>query len=113
MKTLALVFALALAPAAAQDMRPGIASIAVVTAEPEGRYAIDGKVMTRSRLEDFLVELDEQMAIGHVHLKKGESDITAAQLNEIRRLADEIGARLLVEKDGRMEPADATAPPGA
>lgn len=110
---LTLTIALAAASASAQDMRPGIASIAVVTSEPDGRYAIDGRLMKPGGLKEFLVELDDQMAIGHVHLKKGQSDITPAQLAEMRRIADGIGAMLLVEKDGRMQPVDAPADPGA
>lgn len=107
---IALIGAFGSAPA--QDMRPGIASIAVVTAEPDGRYGLDGEVVKPAKLKRTLVLLDEQLAIGHVHLKKGASEITPEQLAEIRRIADGIGARLLVERDGRMEPVDASPPPG-
>lgn len=95
---------LAAGTATAQDMRPGIASIAVVSAEPDGRYGLDGAVLNAAKLRRTLVTLDDQMAIGHLHLRAGTSAITDAQLAEIRRLATEIGARLLVEKDGKMEP---------
>lgn len=114
--SMALALLLATAVAAAQEMRPGIASIAVISTEADGRYSMDGGVVTARRLQRTLVALDEQMAIGHVHLRKGTADISAAQLAEIRRIAAEIGARLMVEKDGRMEPDDAPAtspPPGA
>lgn len=104
---------LAATPAPAQDMRPGIASIAVITTEPEGRYGMDGDVVKPAKLRSTLVLLDEQLAIGHVHLRRGQAEITPEQLAEIRRMAGEIGAKLMVEKDGRMEPDDAPAEPGA
>lgn len=99
---LALLFACV--AASAQDMRPGIASVAVVSTEPDGRYGLDGSVVKHARLKRTLVELDAQMAIGHVQLKKGQAEISPEQLAEIRRLATELGAQLMVEKDGRMEP---------
>jgi hypothetical protein len=95
----------------AQDVRPGIASIAVVTAEPEGRYGMDGGVLKPAKLKRNLVALDEQMAIGHLHLRKGTAEITPAQLAEMREIAGAIGARLMVEKDGRMEPDTAPQAP--
>lgn len=106
MKHAPLVFALLLACTAvgAQDVRPGIASVAVVSTEADGRYGLDGAVVKAARLKRTLVELDAQMAIGHLQLKKGRSDISPAHLLEIRRLAAELGAQLMVEKDGRMEP---------
>ncbi|MFZ5657413.1 MAG: hypothetical protein ACOY37_10225 [Pseudomonadota bacterium] len=50
---------LALAPAVlrasfgaqAQDMRPGIASIAIVTTELDGRYGMDGEVLKPAKLK--------------------------------------------------------------
>jgi hypothetical protein len=115
MKHIALLFTLAaaLGSAQAQDMRPGIASIAVITTEPEGRYGMDGDVLRVSKLKRNLVALDEQLAIGHVHLKRGQADVTPERLAEIRRIADEIGAQLMVEADGRMQPAGPQAAPGA
>jgi hypothetical protein len=114
MKNLALALAVLLASlgAQAQDMRPGIASIAIVTTEPDGRYGMDGEVLKPAKLQRMLELLDEQLAVGHLHLRKGQADITAERVGEIRRIADGIGARLMVERDGRMEPADVPAPPG-
>jgi hypothetical protein len=113
MKHALLVLALLLdaTPAGAQDMRPGLASVAVVSAEPDGRYGLDGTVVKPARLRQALVELDAQMAIGHVQLKAGRAAISPAQLAEIRALASEIGARLMVEEDGRMV-LDAEPPAG-
>lgn len=116
MRTASLTLALLLACAAAgaQDMRPGIASIAVITTEPDGRFGMDGGVLKPARLKRDLVLLDEQLAIGHLHLRKGGAEITPDQIAEIRRIATEIGARLLVEKDGRMEPDSGPSPaPGS
>ena len=108
---LALTLACASTVASAQDMRPGIASIAVISTEPDGRYAMDGEVLKASKLKRLLVALDEQLAIGHVHLRRGHADISTEQLAEIRRIADDIGARLMIERDGQMQP-DAPAPSG-
>lgn len=115
MKTaaLALVLALACPAVSAQDMRPGIASIAMVSTEADGRYGMDGKIVDARRLKRTLVELDAQLAIGHLHLRKGGAEVSAEQLAEIRAIADEIGARLMVEKAGRMESAEAVAEPVA
>lgn len=114
MRTASLAFVLLLAcgAAAAEDIRPGIASIAVVSTEPDGRFGMDGDVLRPGKLKRNLVALDDQLAIGHVHLRKGGAEITPEQLAEIRRIAAEIGARLMVEKDGRMEPdvAGGTSP---
>ncbi len=109
MRNVLLAFALTLAAtgAVAQDVRPGIASIAVISSEPDGRYGMDGDVVKASKLKRTLRALDEQLAVGYVHLRKGQVEISAEHLAEVRRIADEIGARLMVEKDGRMEPADA------
>ena len=107
---MALALVAAAAGAQAQDMRPGIASIAVISTEPGGRYGMDGDVHKPARLKRLLVELDAQLPIGHVHLRRGEAEVTPDQLAEIRRLADDIGARLMVERDGRMEP-DTTPQP--
>lgn len=108
---MAMALLLAAGAAQAQDMRPGIASIAVVSTEPDGRYGMDGDVLKPARLKRLLVELDAQLAIGHLHLRKGQAEISPAQLEEIRRLAGDIGARLMVEKDGRMEPDAVAAAP--
>lgn len=106
---LALLFAFTNAPA--QDMRPGIASIAQISAEAEGRYEMDGHVVNARKLKRTLVALDEQLPIGYVHLRGGSAGISPGQLAEIQGLAVEIGAQLLVEVDGKLQPVSASTPP--
>lgn len=107
--SLALAFLLASSAASAQDMRPGIASIAVISTEADGRYGMDGDIVKPARLKRNLVLLDEQLPIGYVHLRRGAVEISAEQLAEIRGIAEGIGARLMVEKDGQMQPDAAPA----
>ena len=79
----------------------------------EGRhveYTLDGKIVNASKLRRTIVQLDDQLPIYWLQLRRGGADITDEQLTQMRALASDIEAKLLVERDGAMVPDAAPAP---
>lgn len=111
MKIALLVSMLAAAGvASAQEARPGIVSVAQVASEADGKYTLDGKIVNASKLRRTIVQLDDQLPIYWLQLRRGGADITDEQLTQMRALASDIEAKLLVERDGAMVPDAAPAP---
>lgn len=106
---------LAASVAAATELEPGFASVAVVSTEADGRYRMDGRVFTASALKTWLVELDDQLPIRSIRLEHGGVAASETQAREIAEIAKAIGARLEAEHAEHREraaPADTEAEAG-
>lgn len=92
------------------DMRPpGFGSVAEVSVESADRFRIDGRAMTLPKLRKWLVTLDEQLPVGHLHLKMGGPPASAEQVEQLKTLATEIGAQFVADP-GALDVAPAQAP---